>query len=99
MESILTTNKETCYVCQRSLDAYGMRPEVHHIFYGHGLRNVSDRLGLVVYLCPECHRGTNGVHGKNGKALNYDLKQIAQHTYEETHNREEWMKEIGKNYL
>lgn len=94
MESILTTQKDVCYVCQRTTHT-----ELHHIFYGHGLRPVSDRLGLTVYLCPDCHKGTYGVHGKNGKALNYDLKQIAQFTYEETHSREEWMKEVGKNYL
>lgn len=94
MESILTTNKDTCYVCQRTTYT-----ELHHICYGNGLRKVSDRLGLVVYLCPECHRGTNGVHGKNGKNLSLDLKQIAQHTFEETHSREEWMREIGRNYL
>ena len=56
-------------------------------------------MGLIVYLCPECHRGTYGVHGKNGHDIDLDLKKIAQKMYEEKHSREEWMSEIGRNYL
>jgi hypothetical protein len=56
-------------------------------------------MGLIVYLCPECHRGTYGVHGKNGHDIDLDLKKIAQKMYEEKHSREEWMNEIGRNYL
>jgi hypothetical protein len=56
-------------------------------------------MGLIVYLCPECHRGTYGVHGKYGHDMDMDLKKISQKMYEESHSREEWMKEIGRNYL
>lgn len=56
-------------------------------------------MGLIVYLCPDCHIGTNGVHGKNGHDIDLDLKRIAQLRYEEEHSREEWMQEIGRNYL
>lgn len=94
MESILTTDKSTCYVCQRTTHT-----EMHHIIHAGCSKKRQERIGLIVYLCPECHRGTNGVHGKNGHMLDLDLKQIAQHTYEETHSREEWMQEIGRNYL
>lgn len=56
-------------------------------------------MGLIVYLCPECHRGTYGVHGTKGAERDKDLKRIAQKMYEEKHTREEWMSEIGRNYL
>jgi len=32
-------------------------------------------------LCGECHRGTNGIHGKNGHILDLELKVGLQHKY------------------
>ena len=93
--SVLTTEKGVCYVCQKRTYT-----EKHHIFMN-ALRNTSEDMGLYVYLCPEHHRGTNGVHGMNGGDLNHDLKQISQYMWEqiEGNTREEWMKRIGRNYL
>lgn len=54
---------------------------------------------MIVYLCADCHRGTYGVHGKYGHEVDMDLKKISQKMYEENHSRDEWMKEIGRNYL
>ena len=94
-KSIMTTNPNTCYICQRYLR--DGEAELHHIFYGPGLRPISDKLGLVVYLCSACHRGTDGVHGKNGSARNRDLKQIAQYIWEQEHSHEEWMEIVGRS--
>jgi hypothetical protein len=53
-----------------------------------------------VYLIGHYHNQSNdGVHGKNGQALDMKLKQDCQRKYEETHSREEFMRLIGKNYL
>lgn len=93
MESILNSQKGECYACGRN-NGY----ERHHIFFN-ALRPISEELGLVVYLCPDCHRGTNGVHGMNGKELNHYLKRQAQYAFEKTHTREEWMQRIGRNWL
>jgi len=30
--------------------------ERHHIFSGHGTRNIADKYNLVAYLCPLCHQ-------------------------------------------
>ena len=107
MESILTTKKGECYVCGR----IGFT-ELHHIYYGQKQRRISDREGLVVYLCPECHKGTRGVHGRDGAQLGYSLKEIAQEAWEmkykeaypyknhaEEAAREAFIRMMGKNYL
>lgn len=70
--------------------------ECHHIFAG-GLRKVSERHGLKVWLCHECHTGKNGAQYDPIK--NRTLKADAQREYERTHSREDWMRIIGKNYL
>ena len=82
------------FICQQ--EGY---TEEHHIFFGTGNRKISEKYGLKVYLCYEHHRGTNGVHGKNGRQLDLKLKERVQRTYEQTHTREEFMRIIGKNYL
>lgn len=94
MESVLTTNKGICYLCQRYCNT-----ELHHIIHAGCNKKRQERMGLIVYLCPECHRGTYGVHGTKGAERDKDLKRIAQKMYEEKHTREEWMSEIGRNYL
>lgn len=93
MKSIIQKHKNHCFVCQQQ----GILEE-HHIFFGAN-RKLSEKYGLKVSLCYEHHRGTNGVHGKNGKQLNEKLKQIAQRRFEQDHTREDFIKIFGKNYL
>lgn len=86
--------------------------EEHHCIYGRGRRKISDREGLVVYLCSYHHRGTKGVHGKYGADLSLQIKMAAQEAWErkyiesypyENHAeeaaREEWIRMMGVNYL
>jgi hypothetical protein len=94
MESILKSEDGVCYSCK----AIGFTEE-HHIYYGHKNRKISDKMGFVVYLCPECHRGTYGIHGSKGKERNLALKRECQAVFEETHSREEFRKLIGRSYL
>lgn len=93
MKSIIQTKKES-FLSGATYDL-----EEHHIFYGTANRKISEKYGLKVWLTPEEHRGTNGVHGKNGKLLDKKLKKIAQQKFEETHTREEFINLIGKSYL
>jgi len=91
-ESIMQSRKE-CLVC-------GSRNvEKHHCLFGVPRRKYADQDGLWVWLCPEHHRGINGVHGKNGHWLDTLLKKTAQQIYEQTHTREEWLKRYRRNYL
>ena len=107
MDSILCTRKGTCFHC----GSHGLT-EQHHIFFGAGRRKISDREGLVVYLCPDCHRGDEGVHGKHGDQLNTELKTIAQRAWEANYKktypyknhaddaaREAFIRLMGKNYI
>lgn len=107
MESILNTHKGECYECGKIC-----KTDLHHIFFGHSRRKISDREGLTVYLCPECHKGTYGVHGKYGEHLNKALKILAQQKWEERYiesypyknhaaeaAREAFIKLIGRNYI
>lgn len=66
---------------------------------GTGLRRISDKYGFWVYLTAEKHRGTDGVHGRDGHALDLCLKQECQRRFEQTHSRAEFMQIIGRNYL
>ena len=92
-KSILQTEKE-CYITGSTHNLHK-----HHIYAG-GRRQISEREGFWVYLIGRLHNQSNdGVHGKNGHALDMKLKQDCQRKYEETHSREEFMQLIGKNYL
>ena len=73
--------------------------ERHEVFFSKAYRMKSIKDGLIIFLTEQDHRGTNGVHGKNGRQLDIKLKKIAQRKYEETHTREEFIKLIGKSYL
>jgi hypothetical protein len=44
----------------------------------------------------EHHRGTNGVHGKNGHELDIRLKQLGQEVF---NNDPKFIKIFGRNYL
>ena len=83
-----------CYICgcRRNI-------EEHHIFFGNGLRDISEEKGLKVHLCAECHRtGPRAVH--TCKEVNLQLKELAQQAFENGHgSREEFIKLISKNYL
>jgi len=91
-KSIMQDERE-CFVCHSK----GWL-ERHHLFFGPALRTISERMGLVIWLCEYHHRDNkHGVHGN--RKLDLELKRMAQRKYEETHSREEWMEKIGRNYL
>lgn len=91
MESIIQIHKE-CFMCHRTGDLHS-----HHIFGGSN-RKWSEKYGLKIWLCPEHHNmSDNGIHFN--KALDLQIKQIAQREFEDTYTREEFMRIFGKNYL
>lgn len=92
MKSIIQDKKE-CIVCG------SWNVEDHHIFFGQAKRKISEKHGLKVWLCPSHHRGTNGVHGRDGHKLDMELKQLGQKAFEWKHSRGDFMKLMGKNYL
>lgn len=89
MNSILQ-NERKCYICgkQEQLDC-------HHCLSGTSNRKHSERLGLKIYLCPECH---SKLHD-NGRFEN-EVKQLAQRKFEEVYGtREDFIKIFGKSYM
>ena len=80
-----------CYICGRETGL-----EIHHIMAGSNRRH-SDRLGLWVHLCSECHRGADGA--QYNREVGDRLKRDAQMAFEELYSHEEWMKIFKKNYL
>lgn len=75
--------------------------ERHEVFFSKAYRMKSIKDGLIIFLTEDDHRGTNGVHGKNGDKLNRYLKRTAEKVwisyYKKT--KEEFQKRYGKNYL
>jgi hypothetical protein len=101
MKSIIQIKKE-CYINRLKYDTeVVINLHEHHIFFGDPWRRISEKRGLKVWLTYEYHEGTNGVHGKNGHALDIELKKIGQKAYMDYYNRtvEEFIKEFGRNYL
>lgn len=94
VQAVLERSKGLCEVC------YAPGTELHHIIYGKGKRKQHETIESVVLLCYECHRGTNGVHGKNGKELNIKLKKQLQEYYFKQGYTEEETRELmgGKLY-
>ena len=90
-KSIIQERKE-CYFCGKLTNL-----ERHHVFGGVANRPISEKYGLTVWLCHNCHTGQNGA--QYDKMKNLRLKQDAQFAFERNHTRSEWMKLIGKNYL
>lgn len=95
MKSIMQNRKE-CFNCMTYSNL-----EEHHIFFGVANRKLAEKDGLKVWLCPECHRGTHGVHGKEGHTLDMFIKSIAQMEYMRHYKKtkEDFIQRYGKNYL
>lgn len=86
--------KSTKYSTVRTEKYY----ERHEVFFGKAYRQKSIRDGLIVFLTRESHRGTNGVHGKNGDKFNRYLKQKGKEAWIKYYNKteDEFRKEYGK---
>lgn len=95
MQSIIQPEKY-CYICGSRMNL-----ELHHVLFGSANRKLADEDGLTVWLCPLCHRGTYGVHGREGHGLDLDLKKIAEAKWLRMtgKTKADWIKRYGKNYL
>lgn len=80
----------TCFMCNRTTQC-----DTHHLLPGSNRRK-SDKLGLVVPLCRECH---NYVHA-NPKETQW-LKAYGQEKAmrEQGWDTERFIKEFGRNYI
>lgn len=98
MKSIIQNGK-FCYLSNIADDNSGIHRidtedlDKHHIFNG-PFRDWSEKNGLWVYLS---HKKHMELHQQPEMA--YELKRIAQYTFEKTHSREEFLSVVRKNYL
>lgn len=70
----------------------------HEVFGGTANRKKSIEYGLYVDMCPKHHNiAPTGVHFN--KALDRELKKIAQRKFEEIHGHQKFMNVFHKNYL
>lgn len=99
-KSIIQTDKEHCFMCGRNARADYFGLEEHHVFGGYGIRQISERYGLKVYLCHYCHNEPpHGVHynKENRLALQAKVQKIAMKHYGWT--VEDVIAILGKNYI
>lgn len=90
--------KHICFLCARNGDYRPKITEEHHVFFGSGLRDVSEENGFKCDLCIPHHRtGPEAVH--NNQETREYLCRIFQQQYERTHTHEEFMELVHKNYL
>ena len=80
--------KHVCRICNK----FGIT-QIHHIFYGQ-FRNKSEKLDLVIEVCPECHRK---IHD-NPKEF-AQIKEVAQRTWEAEHSHEAWMNIFHRSWI
>ena len=97
--SIMPGEKGICFLCVKLNGDYTRKyTEKHHVFYGGGLRDVSEQNGFTCELCMNHHReGPEAVH--NNQEIREYLCGLFQSRYEETHTRDEFMSLIKINYL
>lgn len=93
-KSIMQKDKE-CYLTGSTFNLHE-----HHIFFGTGLRKLSERYGLKVYLRGDLHNlSDKGVHFN--KELDLRLKKEAQEKAMKHYkwSKEEFINKFGKNYI
>lgn len=95
MNSILQTEKE-CLLCGRK---QGL--DKHHVFFGAGLKEISEQYGLTVWLCHNEHHifGENSVH-KNPLVCRSIQRWAQAKAMKHYHwNTEQFISIFRKNYL
>ena len=91
MTKSIVQKDERCFFCGRTTDL-----QTHHIFPAAN-RKWSDKYGLTIRVCPECHIGKDGVQYNRKKADS--VKRLGQIAFEARHSHEEFMAIFGKNYI
>ena len=85
----------TCHIC--GVNGYVER---HHIFGGTANRKLSEADGLVVYLCPNCHRhAQHAAHRCKATMDSLHKAGQAQWMQETGGSVDDFRKRYGKNYL
>lgn len=91
--SVLTDDLEHCYLCRSNVVA------IHHVFGGSN-RKLSEKYGFLLPLHPRWHTDSNDAIHRGNRALDLQLKQLAQTYYEDNiGTRSEFIIDFGKSWL
>ena len=96
MKEFCIMPQDLTYSVQRTQHYYHR----HEVFFGTANRQKSIRDGLVVFLTPEMHNGSNkGVH--YNRKFDLFLKRIGQQAWMDYYGKttEDFIKEYGRSYL
>ena len=83
--------EKRCYLCDRKTCL-----ERHHVLGGVANRKLSEKYGLWVWLCHDCHTGANGA--QYNREINFQLKAEAQIAFEALYGHQAWMNVFRRNY-
>ena len=99
--SIIQPRDGGCYLCEKLHGDYSQKyTEEHHVYFGHGQREISEAYGLKIYLCRKHHTHSGGpeaVHRNHETCLL--VQQDMQRAFEKRYSHDEFMRLIGRNYL
>ena len=74
--------------------------EEHHLVHGTANRKHSERLGLVIDLCANCHRNSYRHSAHGNPEFDRKYKQMGQRCFEgRGHAREEFISIFGQSYI
>nr|DAN24878.1 MAG TPA: Protein of unknown function (DUF968) [Caudoviricetes sp.] len=95
-KSILQSERE-CYLCRKWYNLHTTRGlEEHHIVFGRGRRELSERYGLKVWLCHNHHNEPPlGVHFD--PQARRALEQAAQEAFDDLHGPGSYARVFGEN--
>lgn len=86
-KSILTDDLKHCYICKKPAT------DLHEI-YGGANRKASMLNDFCIPMCRSCHQIVTLDY-----MMSLTLKKVCQEKFEETHERAEFIRIIGKNFL
>ena len=86
--------RRECFRCHIQESDY-VKMEEHHLLEGRGRRKISDRYGLTVTLCGECHFKAH--HDK--EEMDYLHRKGQEKAEANGMSRAEFINLFGKNYL
>lgn len=91
MKSIIQNNVDHCFMCLSNSNL-----ETHHVIGG-AHKTKSEYYGLLVKLCPLCHRV--GKHAVHNNRQNMDrLRALAHVAFEGEYSDLDWLRTFGRNY-
>lgn len=95
MDSIITDYTDICFFCGRQAEAQ------HHLIFGTAGRQLSEKDGLKVPICNNCHTMGDKLHRIHDNPMAEKLsKMLGQAIFEgNIGTREEFRKRYGKSYL